>query len=401
MKTRFIISCVALASTCAIAQTPISPAAAPTGIGAEKITPSQQKELAGIPFGKAVEGLKNLSIDDDKPVIVVQNQGSRTVAPERAAPAPTVASQVAPSQFVQREFPLDATGSSAVKRARAWMARHNQSADGNDGRVEYTFGSGMPQVVCAPLHICIVELQAGERIISEPQIGDSVRWHVTPSAYGEGDARTELVVIKPSEVGLDTNLVLSTNRRVYYMRLVSRNRDYTPRIAFAYPQDAQREWEAHIAREKSREANTITTASLSVDDLNFAYEVQAETRGSSYMIPVRVFDDGSKTYIQMPAAMDKRETPALMHKGLDGNLEMLNYRVKGNTYVVDRLIDTAVLVLGVGKTQRRVFITAKGAEQASSNWFGGNGVPTNAGSRWNNINFDTDYPFSGEGPYVN
>jgi type IV secretion system protein VirB9 len=35
---------------------------------------------------------------------------------------------------------------------------------------------------------------------------------------------------------------------------------------------------------------------------------------------------------------------------------MVNYRVAGNTYVVDKVLDRAVLLSGVGRTQAKVEI---------------------------------------------
>ncbi len=41
--------------------------------------------------------------------------------------------------------------------------------------------------------------------------------------------------------------------------------------------------------------------------------------------------------------------------------QMVNYRVKGNYYVVDRLFSDAILVAGVGRDQDRVTISYAGA----------------------------------------
>ena len=62
-----------------------------------------------------------------------------------------------------------------------WRTENNAPAAGPDGRVLYSFGAGLPTVVCAPLRVCIIELQAGEKIVGEPQIGDSVRWNISPA----------------------------------------------------------------------------------------------------------------------------------------------------------------------------------------------------------------------------
>jgi type IV secretion system protein TrbG len=63
-------------------------------------------------------------------------------------------------------------------------------ATGEDGRVLYSFGAGLPVVVCAPLRVCIVELEPGEEMVGEPHIGDSVRWNISPAVYGAGESAT-------------------------------------------------------------------------------------------------------------------------------------------------------------------------------------------------------------------
>jgi len=70
-----------------------------------------------------------------------------------------------------------------------------------------------------------------------------------------------------------------------------------------------------------------------------------------------VFDDGAKTYIQMPAELAHREAPVLLVLGKDGKGEMTNYRVKDQTYIVDRIFDRANLVLGSGKKAQKVEIS--------------------------------------------
>ncbi len=92
---------------------------------------------------------------------------------------------------------------------------------------------------------------------------------------------------------------------------------------------------------------------IAPDKLNFDYKL---TGKSEQLRPVRVFDDGAKTYIQMPGDMQNREAPALLIIGNDGKGEMSNYRVKQQTYIVDRLFDRAQLILGVGKKAQKVEI---------------------------------------------
>jgi type IV secretion system protein VirB9 len=93
---------------------------------------------------------------------------------------------------------------------------------------------------------------------------------------------------------------------------------------------------------------------ISAEKLNFDYVVRG---GDEHLRPRRVFDDGAKTYIQMPADIQHREAPVLVVVGADGKGEMTNYRVKDQTYIVDRLFDRANLILGSGKKAQKVEIS--------------------------------------------
>jgi type IV secretory pathway VirB9-like protein len=59
----------------------------------------------------------------------------------------------------------------------------------------------------------------------------------------------------------------------------------------------------------------------------------------------------------MPPEIQHREMPALLVLGADGKGEMTNYRVRQQTYIVDRLFDRAELVLGNGKKSQKVVIS--------------------------------------------
>ena len=93
---------------------------------------------------------------------------------------------------------------------------------------------------------------------------------------------------------------------------------------------------------------------ITAEKLNFGYKV---TGGDEHLRPLRVYDDGAKTYIQMRPDMQNREAPALVVLGADGKGEMTNYRVREQTYIVDRLFDRARLVLGSGKKAQKVEIS--------------------------------------------
>jgi type IV secretion system protein TrbG len=67
--------------------------------------------------------------------------------------------------------------------------------------------------------------------------------------------------------------------------------------------------------------------------------------------PLRVFDDGSKTYVEFPASLATGEAPPLFVIGGDGKAELVNYRLRERFYIVDRIFDAAELRLGTKKQQ--------------------------------------------------
>ena len=64
---------------------------------------------------------------------------------------------------------------------------------------------------------------------------------------------------------------------------------------------------------------------------------------------MRAFDDGRQTFIEFPASIAVGEAPPLFLVGSDKNVQLVNYRVRGRFYVVDRLFDVAELRLGTKK----------------------------------------------------
>ena len=74
-------------------------------------------------------------------------------------------------------------------------------------------------MVCSPLEVCNIALQPGE-VVRDAHAGDTVRWSVSPATYGAGDKVTTVLVIKPKDAGLTTSLSVTTDRRIYNIKLV-------------------------------------------------------------------------------------------------------------------------------------------------------------------------------------
>lgn len=259
---------------------------------------------------------------------------------------------------------LSGTDSELTRRETANVATARRFIDGNsaladvaapgaDGAVVFRFGATMPTIVCAPLYVCNLSLQPGE-VVNNVQVGDPVRWKVTPALSGSGAAQVTHVTVKPLDIGLSTNLIVATNRRAYLIKLVSRKDDWMPSVAFSYPEDEAAQWAAlEQHREAERVANVMPDTGQHLAELDFGYRLRGD---EPVWRPLRVYSDGSKTYIQFPRAMQSDELPALVSIGADKREQMVNYRLTGDRFVVDKVLDRAVLVSGVGRHQVKVRI---------------------------------------------
>jgi P-type conjugative transfer protein TrbG len=220
---------------------------------------------------------------------------------------------------------------------------------GPDGVLRYPFGERTPPTLrCKPLFVCDLVLEPGETIVNVA-VGDSVRWLIAPASSGGVDNATPHVLVKPTEAGLRTNLIVTTNRRTYYLALVSSYNSPMLRIGFLYPQDPQQAFATGVVGHGMRSDPPLPDTA--VEKLDFNYRLSGD-RG---LQPVRVFNDGTHTYLQMPQGM--REVPVLFAVGSDGGNTLVNYRFTGQYYVVDGVPEGIALVEGSGKHQRRALVT--------------------------------------------
>ena len=247
------------------------------------------------------------------------------------------------------------------KRWAAGSASGIKPVSGPNGAVRFLYGAQQPSIVCAVLQVCDVALQAGEQVNSI-NLGDTARWTVEPAITGSGATETQHLIIKPLDVGLETSLVVTTNRRTYHFKLRSHRTEYMPQVAFTYPEDALTKWDAIRTREaRERDDKTIPQTGEYLGDLSFDYDLD----GSASWKPVRVYNDGRKTIIEMSKAMQQTESPSLLVVRKEGGFfsddetVMVNYRVQGDRYIVDTVFDKAILIAGVGSGQDRVTITRR------------------------------------------
>ncbi len=208
----------------------------------------------------------------------------------------------------------------------------------------YDFVSGMVyQVIASPGHVTTILLEPGEQLISKV-CGDTAQWLVGDSHSGGGIGIQTLVLIKPLKPDLQTNLVLSTDRRVYQIDLQSMAGVYHSAVQWTYPADFARQF-ADEQRQQNQLSQMLIDQSVNLADLDFDYTIRAKGDTPDWM-PLRVFTDGHKTYIAFPASLDAKEAPPLFVLSRKGDAQLVNYRQRGNYYIVDQVIRKAELRLG-------------------------------------------------------
>lgn len=258
---------------------------------------------------------------------------------------------------------LDVKEQRAVALARRWRNRREMPQRGEDGYVRFLFGATLPTVICAPLQVCNLALQPGE-IVNNVNIGDSVRWKITPSISGDGGGQTTHLIIKPTDAGLVSSLDIETNRRTYAIKLVSTESEWMPLVAFNYPDEMQRQWSEYRQAVAFGAAATTLPTGENVANPDFGFRISGGNPGWK---PLRVYTDGVRTYIEFPRTIGSTSAPALVALANDGgwfsraSTQLVNYRMQGNRFVVDSVLSRAELISGVGGDQTRVVITRDGA----------------------------------------
>jgi P-type conjugative transfer protein TrbG len=278
---------------------------------------------------------------------------AQTAANPVPAGMPPAIPLVSPSRV-----PLNTKERAAVALSRRWANRNEMPHAGEDGYVRFLFGASLPTVVCAPLQVCDLALQPGE-IVNNVNLGDKVRWVVTPAVSGDGGPQITHLIIKPMDAGLVSSLDIETNRRTYAVKLVSTRSSWMPLVAFNYPDDAQAQWRAYQQTAAFGAAATTLPTGENVANLQFL----CISGGGPSWSPIRAYTDGAKTYIEFPSSIRSQAAPALVAVANDGSwfsapsAQIINYRVMGNRYVVDAALDRAALISGVGRGQQRVVIS--------------------------------------------
>ena len=186
------------------------------------------------------------------------------------------------------------------------------------------------EVYAMPGYLTTFELNPDEEITFLAG-GDTENWQLDEAKGGEKN--TTFVFVKPIEEELETNILITTNKRLYNIKIESTSNEYNSLVKWEYPETAE--------MIKFR-ANTVETATTNADKINMYY-----TMDNKYypFAPEKVYDDGNKTYFTMKKSM--QEMPTLFIKGDDNKYSQTNYRIDDEgRFIVDRTARRFKFILG-------------------------------------------------------
>ena len=262
-----------------------------------------------------------------------------------------------------RRTPEPTDPTARVNQANA-AARVQPVRDGfiNAMQVYPYTGAARYEVYTAVGQITDIALQPGEQLVGSGPVaaGDTVRWIIGDTASGSGATSQVHILVKPTRADLMTNLIINTNLRTYHMELRSTERTYMASVSWQYPQDqliALRRQNAQV------EASSPVASGVDLANINFRYAIEGDC---APWRPLRAYDDGRQVFIEFPRGIGQGEMPPLFVVGPEGNTsELVNYRVRANYMIVDRLFAAAELRFGAGDCQKRVRIVRTDGRPAS------------------------------------
>jgi type IV secretion system protein TrbG len=258
---------------------------------------------------------------------------------------PVPSPQLRPIGTGDTKTPL--TGAAAIAYAKAGATTQPNMDDFLNAIQYYDYAPGVVYTaVTSPGYVTTIALRPGEKLITAAA-GDTTRWLVQSVESGSGQSEQTLLLVKPRKGGLQTNLLITTDQRVYTLDLTSTDSTtYHTMIAWNYPYG-----DLVMIRDQLAERQAVASATIAsgmdLSKANFNYLILRQKHSSTpAWCPLRAFDDGQKTYIQFPPKVTVTEAPPLFVLGRNGDAQLVNYRVKGDWYIVDRLFDKAELRIG-------------------------------------------------------
>lgn len=204
------------------------------------------------------------------------------------------------------------------------------NSQGNSTMVFRYAPNQLYKIYCRMGYLTDLAFHKGEKITFAGG-GDTAGWAVNSTTV---DGVPHLY-IKPVVETSDTNLIVTTDHHSYQL-LLQTSDWYNPMVVWSY--DIEDSEQMQNILEQDAKNVTSGLAVGSPDQLFFEYEI----KGNGEFRPTMVFDDGKKMFIKFKRLSGR--LPVLFGRERGKKLlSMLNYTIKDNCYIVDRICDEAEL----------------------------------------------------------
>ena len=161
--------------------------------------------------------------------------------------------------------------------------------------------------------VTTIQFGKGERIESV-QLGDHVSWQVDRLKRGD-----MLSVVPIENGGAYTNMLVTTNRRIYSFEMTARHAPHVEDTSLTYLYRFDYPITVDDINRSQGKITSIEDAAKASDDgpANYAYRASGPKR----LKPIKMFDDGAKTYL---AFADGAPLPAAFAVGADRSESVVN-----------------------------------------------------------------------------
>lgn len=201
-------------------------------------------------------------------------------------------------------------------------------------------------VLAKPKAVTHIQFAADE-VIQSVAAGDTANWEFTPTRNRKN------LFVKPRFDDQETSLTVITDKRSYQfvLRSTGDGKKWYQRVSWIYngelvltmeglPEAKPTSPETQAPAAPPQKAASAVDVGVEPEKLRFGYEIS----GDAPFRPRVVFDDGRFTYFKMPSNL--QELPALFAVIEDKDYSLVNFEVKGDYLVAQRLLPLAVLKLG-------------------------------------------------------
>ena len=292
---------------------------------------------------------------------VEQNQATAASQAPASSEEPTAAPPVVIEKKIYIEKPIYYPEGAQVAPSKPGEAVANATSQGvmtpkdyNGAMIFYDYDDSLVyQIFTMPLRVTDLYLQPGEKVIEQPFCGDTTRWSIGGGVSKTGGVDTQHLYLKPSEEGLETTLIVNTDKRIYHLIIKSFKDTFMLAVMWRYPGfGLPYDFISPEAKKQASDAQDGQQGTNQVANISSGYGIDPAFMSTDYTVsypkgnppewlPTLVVDDGSKTYVILPETVIHHELPAVFGE----NGEIINFRVKDNVLVIDRLIKKMQLKL--------------------------------------------------------